>query len=146
MKPELHNKMLLAKVRQIIDPCVVDLADELSTCYYQFWKKGLSKEFYGYDKKKTVAESKTQFDTLHGMIYLIHECLLHKQNSIMPAEDKVSSVKYNDILDENGMVVDSRSNKAVRQLRNKTPHFMNMKQALKAKADTHVQSLIDEVL
>jgi hypothetical protein len=56
------------QLRRKVDPKWTVLHDELSDCYYNYWKKGESKPFQGYDVQSTPEESKSLFDKLHGLI------------------------------------------------------------------------------
>lgn len=59
-------------IRKRIDGKYNSLHDELTECYYKFWKKGLSKPFQGYDVQKTPEESKELFDKLHGLLFTMY--------------------------------------------------------------------------
>lgn len=60
-------------IRQIVDVEFNELHDELSSCYYDFWKYGQSKPFVfekkTYDVAENVEKSKKIFDTLHSRIF-----------------------------------------------------------------------------
>jgi len=82
------NNIQFEKYRRAVDFKFNKLADDLSDCYYNYWKKGLSKPFQEYDVLETVEESKTQFDKLHGLIWLEHEEELEKHHERQPKTKK----------------------------------------------------------
>lgn len=72
-----------AKLREKIDKNFNAIHDELSICYYNFWKQGKNKEFVSknktYDVQKTVEKSKKLFDKLHGEIFVERDKKLDKE-------------------------------------------------------------------
>jgi hypothetical protein len=69
----------LESLRKVVDPKFNNLHDELTDCYYNFWKKGLSKKFQVYDVQSTPEESKRLFDKLHGLIFHQREVALETE-------------------------------------------------------------------
>ena len=73
--------------------------DDLSDCYYNFWKEGKSKEFKvglnTFNKMNTPEESKQLFDKLHGLIFHEYKVKFHEENLKQDAKDKISEDKYN---------------------------------------------------
>ena len=63
------DKIQFSDLRKKVDPAYNKLHDELSDCYYNYWKKGLSKPFVvesnSYDVQATQKENKTLFDKIH---------------------------------------------------------------------------------
>lgn len=78
--------------RRVVDPKFIEMADELSDCYYNFWKHGQSKPFNGgtktYDVQPTVEESKQLFNELHGLIWNLHEKALEDHHNSVDADKK----------------------------------------------------------
>lgn len=134
------------KARKVVDPVINDLHDELEDAYYKHWKLGKSYDFHGYDKKATVEESKAQFDLLHGMVFRLHDNLIHAQNMSYPENERYPTEKYNDIFDDEGVKIGERSIESLNRLKQQTPHFVNMKNALKSKTqDVDIKSKIDGI-
>ena len=69
-----YDDIQFESYRRIVEPKYNTLHDELEECYYDYWKKGLSKAFQGYDKLATPKDSRIQFEKLHGLIF--HELAL----------------------------------------------------------------------
>jgi len=63
------DNVQFGNIRKHLDEEFNKLHDELTECYYEFWKKGLSKPFQKYDVQSTPKESKELFDKLHGLIF-----------------------------------------------------------------------------
>ncbi len=93
-------------LRRKIDHIVNDIHDELSDCYYNYWKIGNSKEFFGYDKRRTQAKSKLQFDVLHGLLHHIYKIMFHKINQLYA---QYPESEYNH-LTKQGVLVDTWDN------------------------------------
>ena len=68
-------------VRKVVDAKYLAEANALSDAYYNFWKKGLSKTWRGFDKAQNAAASKTLFDRLHGMIWHKHTLAVIAENT-----------------------------------------------------------------
>ena len=93
-KPPTRNfdKIQYEGYRKVVDGKYTKLHDDLSDCYYNFWKLGKSKVFDAgmtkYDKQDTVEESKTLFNDLHGLVGHLHEKALEDHHSAQPEEEK----------------------------------------------------------
>lgn len=74
--------------RKKVDSKFNTLHDELSDCYYNFWKHGNSKPFNAgsktYDVQETPEESKVLFDKLHGLIFHLHEQAIEQEHLSTP--------------------------------------------------------------
>jgi len=81
------------ELRIIVDSKWTTLHDELSDCYYNFWKKGLSKPFQAYDVQATPEESKTLFDKLHGLIEDKRMIDLYDEFKKLPEGDEKEKIK-----------------------------------------------------
>lgn len=127
------TNIALANARNIVDHCINALHDELEDAYYKFWKFGLDYDFHGYNQKANQLESKQQFDILHGMVFMLHSVLVHTQNMNLSINDREDPSRYNDIYDNDGVKIGERAASELSRLRNLTPHFVNMKKALKTK-------------
>lgn len=103
-------------LRRRIDPKFNQAHDELSDCYYNYWKEGKSKPFHGYDVQATLGESKELFDKLHGLIFLYRDVLFHQENFRQPEVDRIPEEKYNNILDDQGQVIGKKSDKAAEKI------------------------------
>lgn len=123
----LHHPRLLA------DPIVNATHDDLEVAYYKYWKLNQSYDFYGYNKKSTVEASKQQFDTLHGLLFVLYDIILHEQNIILPIDKRADPAKYNDIFDDDGIKIGQKDTEAKLKLRNNTPHFNNLVNIVKSK-------------
>lgn len=66
------NNVQHAALRLKCDDVINDLHDELETAYYQHWKLDQSYDWFGFDKKSTLSESKFLFDNLHGLLFHLH--------------------------------------------------------------------------
>lgn len=89
------------ELRRKVDPRWTVLHDELSDCYYNFWKKGLNKPFQDYDVQSTLEESKVLFDKLHGLIESRREVALDDEYRKLPEERKTDNMRaYFDNFDD----------------------------------------------
>lgn len=93
------DKIQFEKLRKKVDITFNAAHDKLSDCYYNYWKKGNSKPFRGYDVQPTREESKRLFDKLHGLIFQLRELKFHSENLKQPAKDRIPEEKYNIIFD-----------------------------------------------
>lgn len=115
---KLRRKVV--KDGKTLDEIFNDLHDKLSDCYYNYWKKGLSKPFLGKfdviftDGKFDPDKTKKLFDKLHGLIFLIRDVKFHEENLKQAIEERIPEEKYNYIHDEAGNVVDKFSDRAAR--------------------------------
>lgn len=89
-----YNRVEDEELRRKVDIKWTTLHDELSDCYYNFWKNGLSKQFQGYDVQSTVEESKALFDNLHGLVEDNRIIALDDENKKLP---KGKRKKFNNI-------------------------------------------------
>ncbi len=81
--------------RRVIDPKFNELHDELCVCYYDYWKKGNSKPFQGYDVGKDEKESKEIFDKLHGLIAHEHALALKSYHDALPEVSRIVKFQIN---------------------------------------------------
>jgi hypothetical protein len=81
------------------------LHDELSATYYDYWKKGLSFPWQGYDAQPTLEQSKALFDKLHGLIWHHYEVEFHQLNLSKPLLERIPEEEYNDTVDDLGRTV-----------------------------------------
>ncbi|HUV82960.1 MAG TPA: hypothetical protein VMW53_07805 [archaeon] len=107
------SKVQYEEIRRKLDEPFNNLHDELTNCYYQFWKKGLSKPFRGYDVQSTIEESKSLFDELHGLIFENYKVAFDNFNiasgGIVPESeyDKLPKMVSTSIVkDEDGEIID----------------------------------------
>ena len=84
------------------------IADELEVAYYQFWRQGLSKPFLGFDVRANPAQSKTQFDLLHGLIWNLHLMVFHQLNLERPVAERAPVDKYDTTFNDLGQPIGSR--------------------------------------
>ncbi len=98
--PRNRDGIQFANVRLTLDPVWEDLHDRLEDAYYGpadpitggrsgGWRADLSSVFDGggghlYDKLGTPAESKVQFQKLHGLIFLERHLALIAANAALP--------------------------------------------------------------
>ncbi len=72
------------ELRRKVDPLFNQLHDELSDCYYNYWRYGKSKPFVVkgkvFDVQETPEKSKELFDKLHGLIFHLHKLKLYQEN------------------------------------------------------------------
>lgn len=112
------NKVQVERLRKVIDPSFNMLHDQLETAYYQFWKLGKSKPFYGYDKLTNLSESKLQFDQLHGYLWHLYSIALHRYNKQLAPEDQYPESKYNIFQRDNvGNIIKTKEQEALEQLK-----------------------------
>lgn len=88
------NGVQFENLRARLDVIFNDIHDELDAAYYQFWRQDLSKDFMGVDKAATPAESKTQFDILHGALWHLYDIAFHRVNLI---EARYNESDYNEM-------------------------------------------------
>lgn len=85
------------KARKAVDSQINALHDQLSDCYYGYWRQGKSKPFVvgarSWDMQATPAESKDLFDKLHGLIFMHHEKKLFEFNDAQPAREQDARLK-----------------------------------------------------
>lgn len=114
------DNVQFAKLRAQIDGQFNDLHDQLSDCYYNYWKEGKSKPFVrgvnSYDVQASSEESKALFEKLHGLIFMQREIKFHEENLKQPAKDIIPEEKYNDILDETGQLIGKKNTETIAQI------------------------------
>jgi hypothetical protein len=75
-----YKNVTFSKQRQRIDLEFNVAHDELSDCYYNYWRQGDSKPFTWegktFDVQETQQESKALFDKIHGEIHEKHRLKL----------------------------------------------------------------------
>lgn len=134
-KESIHN----ASLRAAVDPRFEAMHDALEAAYYGGWRQGLpspvtvgnhtfdvvngtpaivqanppatSVSFaVGRDAGSTAREkAKIFFDAVHGLLFWYYDLALHAENLSRPADQRIPSSEYDDMADEFGAVVDSRS-------------------------------------
>ena len=117
-KKEIRNfdNVQFADSRKKIDDKFNKVHDDLSEAYYDFWKKGESKELVAggttYDKADTPEASKELFDKLHALIFDLKDVNFHNENLKQPAKDQIPADKYKDKKDKDGNVVGDKVQEA----------------------------------
>lgn len=89
-----YKNIRFEDIRRVIDPKYNKLADDLSEAYYNFWKKGLSHPWMGYDVLDSPQKSKEQFDKLHGLIWLWYDVEFNDYNLSLPPEQRIPLDQY----------------------------------------------------
>jgi len=117
-KPTERNwdNIQFAKLRLKVDPKFNKTHDELSDCYYNYWKQGQSKPFQGHDVQATSEESKQLFDKLHKLIFLLRDVNFHQENQNQDEQGKIPEEQYNDIADDQGQVIGKKSDKFAQEI------------------------------
>jgi hypothetical protein len=115
-----RTNIQFAELRAIVDKKFEVLHDELSDCYYNFWKQGLSKPFKAdgkiYDLGATPVQSKALFDKLHAYLFWLYTVEFHNENMKQPIGEKIDTSLYNDITNDLGLVVMTYSTEAQLQM------------------------------
>lgn len=103
-------------LRKDIDPPFKTLVAELDVAYYQFWKKGLSRPWHGFDVQATPELSHALFDKLHGAVWNAHAIAMKAENEKrgFPYEDDKI-----DIPDESGAKTSIKYKNMLKDLRTK---------------------------
>lgn len=106
-KPAKRNfeKVKFEELRKVIDPKINEIHDELSLAYYDYWKHGKSKPFYGFDVQATPEESKKLFDKLHGLIWEWYDVIFHNENKKQPANKQYSEDDYRYFRDQDKLAI-----------------------------------------
>ena len=104
-----RERIFAADLRKIVDPPFEDMHDGLCIAYYDFWRNGKSKSWQGYDVQPTKEASKSLFDKLHGLIHKERHLKFHEENMKLPKKEQIPTNKYNDIIDKDGKVIDTLS-------------------------------------
>jgi hypothetical protein len=74
------ERVQFAELRAQIDPLFNALHDSLEDAYYGAWKHGRSQPWHGFDMQPTPAESKAQFDLLHGALWWAYDAYFDQEN------------------------------------------------------------------
>ena len=72
------------RVRQALDSKFDTAHDALSAAYYDYWRKGISHPWKGFDVQASPEESKILFDKLHGLLFFIYTVRFHQANMLQP--------------------------------------------------------------
>jgi len=116
------DNIQFADLRKTVDQEFNLIHDELSDCYYNYWKLGKSKsvDIDGiiYDKKETIEESKAQFDKLHGFIFNLREVKFHQENKKLPEKERILEDKYRYEKDEKGNILRDKIQEAQDKISN----------------------------
>ncbi len=104
-----YQNVQFGALRKDFDKPYNRLADELSDAYYNFWKKGKSKPWQGYDVQPTPEQSKELFDKLHGLIWHWYNVNFHKLNLSLPPEQRIPEKEYNYVYGPEGKVLYKKS-------------------------------------
>jgi len=105
-----YDGIQFEKYRRKVDPKFIALHDELQDCYYDYWKKGLSRPFQEYDVQATPKESKVLFDKLHGLIAHLHTVAIddeHKATKLEDQDPKYESCVKFDVRDKEGTLLET---------------------------------------
>ena len=86
--PRNLSGVALEQYRKKIDGKFNQDHDSLSDAYYNYWSKGKSKIWNGYDKQKTPQKSKELFDKLHGLLYHKYTLSLVEEHQKTPKNKK----------------------------------------------------------
>ena len=110
-----YENIRFEDIRKVVDPKYNKLADELSEAYYNFWKKGLSHPWRGYDVLDSPEKSKEQFDKLHGLIWLWYNVEFNDYNLSLPPEKRIPLDQYEEKYDPlTGELLYKRSEQSLR--------------------------------
>lgn len=115
-RPENRNfdkKVEFVKIRRTLDVPFNDAHDELSEAYYNFWRRGLSHPWQGYDVQATPEESKRLFDYLHGLIFEKQLVALWNANEKLPTYEKYDMYDLRYKRDDSGQVRTDRYRAAI---------------------------------
>lgn len=104
-----YQRVQFGEIRKEFDKPYNRLADELSDIYYNYWKKGKSKPWQGYDVQPTLEQSKELFDKLHGLIWHWYNVNFHKLNMSRPLEERIPEEEYNYVYGPDGKVFYKKS-------------------------------------
>ena len=101
------NNIQHERLRKKIDIAINMLHDELTDCYYNYWKQEESKAFFAFDVLNTAKKSKKQFDLLHGLLFHIYTILFHKVNKLEP--EQYADDEYDTVFDGEGLPIGTKS-------------------------------------
>lgn len=106
--PRNYEGVSLESYRKRVDSDFNQAHDELSDSYYNFWKKGLSKPWKGFDVQPTLAENKTLFDKLHSLLWAKHTLALEQEHdSALVKEEKFDLTMPKSIASANKVIEDA---------------------------------------
>lgn len=92
-------------IRKTLDGTFNQEHDDLSVAYYDYWSKGLSKPWQGFDAQATPEASKVLFDKLHGLIFHRYLVAFHNANMALPKPKQYSEDEYRWLKDEKGVII-----------------------------------------
>jgi hypothetical protein len=101
-----------ASIRKTLDAAFNQGHDELSAAYYDYWSKGLSKPWKGFDVQATPEASKALFDKLHGLIFHHYTVAFHNANMKLPKPKQIPEDEYRYVRDEKGNIISDRVTEA----------------------------------
>ena len=85
----VHINVEWGTLRVKVDTVINELHDELTDCYYNYWKLGNSKGWPAalrknrqLDVQGSLVDSKLQFDLAHGLLPNLHTILMYKINQL----------------------------------------------------------------
>lgn len=99
-RPVTRNRQNIrhAEIRDRIDPSFEEIHDNLSDCYYNYWKYGQDKEFKVgstvYNRQPTLQETKLLFDKLHALLWHIYDVKFDIENKKQPKAQQIASDEY----------------------------------------------------
>ena len=99
-------------IRKTLDVRFNQEHDDLSSAYYDYWSKGLSRPWKGFDKQATPEASKALFDKLHGLIFQRHLVAFHNANMKLPKLKQYSEDGYRWAKDEKGNIIGDKVTEA----------------------------------
>ena len=97
------------KIRKVLDAKFNQAHDDLSVAYYDYWSKGLSKPWKGFDKQATPEANKVLFDKLHGLVFHLREVAFHNANLLLPLAERYSEDEYRWVKDELGNIIEDKN-------------------------------------
>jgi hypothetical protein len=96
--PNLDDTIRHGKLRKTIDIKVVDIHNDLSQAYYDFWRQGISHPItYGpttFDVQPTPAETLDYWNNLQAAMTHFYTVYFHQRNMEVPPPIKVDESKY----------------------------------------------------
>jgi len=95
-------------IRKTLDVSFSQEHDDLSAAYYDYWSKGLSKPWKGFDIQVTLEASKVLFDKLHGLIFHRYMVAFHNANIALPKAKQYSEDEYRWVKDDKGTIIGDR--------------------------------------
>jgi hypothetical protein len=103
-----YTGIQLENIRKTLDATFNQEHDELSTAYYDYWAKGLSWPWKGFDVQATPKASKVLFEKLHGLIFSRYLVALHNANMALLEPARYSENEYRYIRNEKGDIIADR--------------------------------------